>query len=554
MGIHIMGHKPEKLLNSYRPNEPKDVHNYRLDIYEPITKGEAKRIINTIGKIQSESNYSVSFPIAPTAIQQDEDIETYCRINYPYFQDVHIWAFDVALKQALIDPNSLAVFMPTDEDISDNEFYKPFGKIYPCHNLIDYSLDLYYTLLLDEKSLIKKSGQESYTGLIYIIVTSTQIIKVIQVGEERDKKIFKTEILFNHNFGECPVFFLKGDYIQNTFPPCWESYISGVLPFWNKAVRLDSDLDANYVQHLYLERVEIQVECDGGCRFDETQKNYVTQLQNGDCVTCARCGGSGFITGRSPYGVTSVKKDNISNVPLEFPGVEYINKPTNIVELAEKKVKELIEKGLASINMDVLNDIVADQSGIAKTIDRDDLNSFLSKIADNMFDNILKNSYRYINLWRYNLLFNGNKEKLAANLPIINKPTAFDVTTASMITAEMQAAKASGVSNETISEMELDVIDKKFPNDKERRNLSRAYIELDPLSGLTETEKSEMAMTGGTTKENLIISIHIKHFILNAIEENPNFLLLSRKEKIEKLTEMARIMITSPISGAEQGE
>ena len=39
MFVHTRGALPDKLLNTRRPNEDEKVFQYRLDIYEPITKG-----------------------------------------------------------------------------------------------------------------------------------------------------------------------------------------------------------------------------------------------------------------------------------------------------------------------------------------------------------------------------------------------------------------------------------------------------------------------------------------------------------------------------------
>ena len=331
MGVHIKGDNPRSLLEAYRPNEPKEVRDYRLQIYEPITKSEGKRIVNVLSKIQQSSNYSIKFP-EQESVSEDENLESYTTENYPYFGSVVTWGFDIALKQGLIDANSLVVVMPLmipDDNVS---FLKPFTFVYRSDQVLDHGLN-YYTILLDEKNTVGDSHLN-----IWLIVTDSQILKITQKSETDLSKV-DVEVLFEFSFGEVPAYFLKGDYREETLPFAYDSYISGILPYFNKVVRMDSDLDAQYNQHLFLERVEIEVECSGGCtKSNELGINVVTRKLDGVEVACGVCKGKGWINGRSPLGVTSVRKDAFeSENSGEFPGVTYIEKPTDIVELTEKE-------------------------------------------------------------------------------------------------------------------------------------------------------------------------------------------------------------------------
>ena len=104
MGVHIKGDNPESLLQTYRPNEPSEVRNYRLEIYEPITKTQGKRIVNVLSKIQQSSNYSIKFPEQKN-ISEEDNLEKYTTEDYPFFGSVTGWAFDIALKQPFQCPS-----------------------------------------------------------------------------------------------------------------------------------------------------------------------------------------------------------------------------------------------------------------------------------------------------------------------------------------------------------------------------------------------------------------------------------------------------------------
>jgi len=257
---------------------------------------------------------------------------------------------------------------------------------------------------------------------------------------------------------------------------------------------------------------------------------------------CSRCKGTGFISGRSPYGVTVVKEDKIEKDKRAFPGVQYINKPTEIVELLKDDIKELIDEGFSAINMDILKQVGENQSGIAKTIDRTDLDSYLLQVSNNIFNHILANSYKFINAYRYNLLL-GEKE-LKQNLPIINEPTEFNVLSTLNAIQEISTAKNAGISDELINALELDLIDKRFANDDTTRQLSRLVLGLDPLPNKTEEEKFRILSNGGITKQDYIISSNIKPFILKLIEQTDGvFLKMKRNEQLELLGELAGGMI-----------
>ena len=373
----------------------------------------------------------------------------------------------------------------------------------------------------------------------WLFVTDSQIIKVIQIDEKNLGKV-ELEVLYEFDFGEVPAYFMKGDYREETIPFAYDSFVSGILPYWNKVIRIDSDLDAQYNQHLFLERVEVEVECDAGCKQDiDSGTRVTTRISNGKEIKtpCKRCHGSGWINGRSPLGVTTVRKDAFDGDGAEFPGVTYIDKPIDIVELTEKKIASLISQGFSSINMDIIDKVGENQSGVAKTIDRSELNSFMTKISDNLFDNILANAYKFISLWRYSVVND-------TVLPVINKPTNFNAMNEAMLVAEIKTIAEAGLDT---TQYEMDLVDRRYPNDTDKQLYNKNVISLDPLAGKTNEEKVDIKLSGGVTQEQFIISSNIRGFILDAMEKDEEFLLKSREEKQKVLNDLAKAQIVQPI-------
>lgn len=520
MCVHLKGASPEKLLGNLRPNEPKDILKYRLDTYEPTTKSHGKRILNTLSKVQKQSSYSINIE-KQTNIKENETLEVYIN-DYPIFSDLFKWIFDSALEYSLCDPNAIVVYAPIEIPKTDTSYFKPVGQIYPSKMVVDEGHN-YITLLIDENHTDKHLN-------IYLIVTEKSILKVTQVKHN----VYNYEILHSYEFNRTPYFKLGGDIISGSFPVQFESFISGILPYWNKAVRLESDLDAAYVLHMYPERVEMETECsERGCSFNEN--NIHVKIVDGKEVNCHSCGGSGKINGRSPYGVTTVKKEeglDLSNSTI-FPGVQYIEKNTNIVELVEKKVESLIKKGFSSINLEVLDTVGENQSGVAKVIDRDAMNSFFTKVSNNLYDNIFWNSLELISLWRYNSI-----------VPFtINKPVNFDYSSIESLTNDLKNLKESKSSAALISQTEIDLIEKKYFGLKNK--ISKDCIDLDPYYSKTEEEKANMILAGGINRPNYVISSNIYPFILRAYNEIEGFELFERVKKLETLNKYADEFIKS---------
>ena len=525
MSVHIKGSQPGALLNDYRPNEPAEIHDYRLRIWQPITKSSSKRAISVIQRINNSRYYSIDFPPQPDSIT--DTLETYLTKEYPRFDSLIHWLFEVALKDMLNDPNGVVAVLPIDLDVPDNEYYQPYTFCYRSDQVIDKG-ENYYTILLDEKSPVKVGQVEKMEGNIYYVFSETQLIEFRQVGVKADEKYEQTNLL-SYNLSDPPVFELGGEYVSGTYPMIYESFMSGILPFWNDAVREYSDKQANFVQHVYLERVEMQVSCDNrGCMpQDELQGMY--GIKSGDgCKVCERCSGTGYISGRSPYGITVVKdKDwKEGQESMEFPGVTYIDKPTEIVTLLTDDIKELIKKGFEAINMDILNEVGENQSGVAKTIDRSDLDAFLLSISNRLF-NIYSMAAYYIGYFRYSNVLQDWQDYL----PDVNKPTNFDVLTSGMLADILQAAKQAKLNPHLIDELEKDYVNKQFGSNEKLRRKHTLYIELDPLSNVSEEDKYTRLINGGITRTDYIVSSNIKQFVNRALQEQ-DFLELERSEQL----------------------
>ena len=209
--VHSSGEHPEKLLNDYRPSETKEIKDYRLKIFEPITKELFSQIETSLSKIRRSSDWSVKYKddAIPAVVPKDETPERYFEYKYPAFGSVNNWTFSVLLNQYLVDPNTVCLVMPLTE-YQENEFAKPYPILFSSDSVIEYKEGEFAILKSSEKALFKKKGVYSFEGDKFYVVDK----EVVQVWEQGAKD-YKMTMEWRHQLGEMPCFKLRGKYLTD---------------------------------------------------------------------------------------------------------------------------------------------------------------------------------------------------------------------------------------------------------------------------------------------------------------------------------------------------
>jgi len=529
MSVHIKGILPVDLIQTARPHEQVDALEYRLSTYEPVTKADSKKVINALARIQN-APFSIKWEEKPSSKLGDDTLEQYVTKDYPFFGSVTNWIFKTILKQDLADPNSVVAFKPLTQ-VEEGELFEPFGIWYGSAKIWDFKIDTYYTVLTDEKSHVIEGDKKVPKGKVLNIYTLNQVIRVWQVGKIEDNE-FSWEVIFTHNFNKTPVFRLKGEYVEDTMPFLYESFMAGVLPYWNKVIRQESDKDASFVSSIYPERVEMEVECDK-CRGGKT----VASTREGKEITirCEDCLGTGFHLARSPLTNTIIRrKSKLDDDEPTFPGVQYLIKETDTTKLLKEEINDNRRLGFATLNMEFLADVPLNQSGKAKEVDRIELNTYVEMVSKNLFD-IKRMSIQNINLWRYSFVL--TEQELKDQIPNVVEPINFDMITTQMITQEIAAAKQANLSQDVISALETEFVTKRFVNLPEQTDFFTSLRELDPIPGTTLEEKLFALTSKAVTMADVILSTNLATFIKQLISEG-NFFKLTREQR---LTELKRL-------------
>lgn len=546
--VHANGEVPERLIFERRPSESEYIMAYRKKIYVPITKSDITRVISSLSKIRRSTDWSILFPEdAPALIADDETLEKYTGYNFPYgFKSITNWLFGVALKNYLIDANAVVLVIPINLDADAASYYKPFPFIFNSPRVLDYVADDYAVLLSEKTCNYKEYNQngsvygEYSDGMIIHYVDTT----TIKTYHQSNKGKTKWELVrdFPHNLGVLPAFKMPGVF----FEACEDSFvnesrISGMVPHMDEAARIYSDLQAEVVQHVHSEKwLYMNTSCT-------TCNGLGYEFINDNRCECEKCKGLGKVP-TSPYSNHVVMPPEMGQESVPTPPAGYIQK-TDVAEMTDKMdgmVDRHLYKALASINMQFLDQSPLNQSGVAKEVDKDELNNFVHSVAEDLVK-ILDEVIKLINDYRYRVNVSDAKARNEL-LPQIAVPERFDLLSSNFLMDEINSAKENNINTLIISALETEFAAKKFYNKPEIAKELVLIFKLDPMPYITDEDKMVRLTNQGVTLEDYVISCNLVPFVRRALVEIDDFFAWSLAEQQAKIKEYAaeKMAINSP--------
>lgn len=523
IGVHAYGHKPEAILERTRPRESEDIKEYRLNSYEPKTKAKFDEALKVVKKMFNESLYSINWPESVGKyINEDQTLEIYCTENFPKRNSVVNYFKEEGLKYMLGNPNGWFCITPGPEK-EETEFKEPSITFYKEDQILDVCSDF---LLIHLSGELGKDAE-----LLFIDEMSYYYFY-----EERSKDNRKVEYVLEeeriHNLGEFPAW-PAGGIVEGEV---YQSYFDSAVPFWNKAIAHDSDLDGVLVNHAFPQFWAVEIDCNECDGSGET----VTNIKGSDThksITCQGCRGSGKQISRSPYTHLSVNQETLNDNPAIAPPGGYISPPSDIIELLDKKVDTLMDQGMKALKMHVI--IGDDQSGRAKEWDRKELNESIREISDTVFNIHIGNTFYYVNKLRYSVVLQNNNDKLDEQIPTINTPKHFDILTVDDLTNEVKIASEAGISSHYVTTLTKDITSKRFSSNVKEKDTLLCIMDLDPFPNVSFDDKMLMLSDRTVDRADIIISNNIKKFVYRAINEEKDFLNKEPREKYEVMQKYA---------------
>jgi hypothetical protein len=540
MSWHVYGKKPVRLLERMRPREDPAITKYRLESYEPITKSKCKKAISILTKVFNPKLYSIRF--TDEKKKEEEILKKYTLEEYPRFNSIVNYFSSYILKKMIADPNGIILAQPYYYFFKEQDRVKPILTCYNSEKI--HQITPEYALLFDKKVEGSKEKEWYYT---YVDKIGIYKLRITQTNTESNQATVVTEASYIHNLGELPLWQLGGDYSEEQYG-LLESFFYDAVPFWNEAINDHSDVNGNYRMHINSQKWEIADECEYVEHTDTghfpCDGGYIFNSTDGKKFKCPSCMGSGYKkTATGPYDVYQIDRQKAlepEQVPL--PPFGYVAPPVEGLKMLQDTVFKKLEEGLSAINMDIVNKIGENQSGISKEYDRSELNDFLQKIANQFFEIHLPNTYYYFVRYMFGVEI-PNPEELKKIEPEISKPTKFDVWSTSELTTQLKDAKTAGLNPTYQKYKQIQVQSTEFQTHPELMKRVNDEILLDPLAEVAREDVSMMLANGTITKETAVIHDNISEFISRALEDDKKFLDQEPTKQKEVLKKYAQEVI-----------
>lgn len=522
MLVHWDGIYPCALLDERRPNEPSEVLDYRKKIFVPKTKPYCSKISSSLQKIRRSSDWSIRYKGDFPKIAEGETLKDYCESNYPQFTSVTNWVFSVLLKKYLTDPNGVLFIYPKQIGNSENEYLKPIIHVIDAVHVIDYVYQD-YAVMMNPSGCLYNTSRGTSIGKSYYVVTTEKITRYDQVDSKGSLAVM---VDYAHGLGELPVYKIGAIISDSTADRVlYESRVSGVIPEFDEAIREYSDLQASKVIHMYPERWEYsQHECQV-CNGTGKRRNPAWSEGCGSDTPCdIPCDNKGCYNGYTvagPYSKIMVRPTNAieGQVAPPMPPAGFIEKDVEIIKVQDESVKDHIVNGLASINFEFIANTPLSQSGVAKEVDKDELNNTVHSIAEDLV-RCMDWSYYIIAKYRYGLIY---PKEIYDMVPKIAVPDKYDILSSYHLEEQLKNLKESKANPVIINAVEAEYANKAFNNDPTIREQVELILSLDPLSNVSEDDKMSRLSNKGITQVTYVISSNIQEFVERAMEEVKGF-------------------------------
>ena len=534
--VHANKEYPKALIEERRPSEGQAIFDYRKKIYKSQTKGPIQKVIGELMKIRKSDDWSVLYTHEPPKnIRKGEEPRRYWEERFPKFRSLTNWTFTVLLKSYLIEPNSVILVMPIEtpkkQAGKSADFRKPFPFWFDTESVIESKEEELFILKSKDKATYTENGKEMTDGDIFYVVTDTQVIKYKQTTHNRE---FAATDTWDHNLGYVPAFKVGGQFLkaQEDYY-MFESRISAMVDHLDEAAREYSDLQAEVVQHVHSEKWVLDTQSCQVCNGTGKER----QGQPVEIVPCQQCKGSGSVA-TSPYLNIVIKRAKVGEQQWTGDPAGYIKKPTEIVEIQDRRIDKHIYKALATVSMEFLAEVPLAESGKAKEVDRDALNTFVNSVAEDLVY-CMDRTYRIGNDIRYMDLI-ADEEEREALAPKVAVPTKYDILSTNYLVDEVKKLRDGKVNPLIISYAEIELANKKFSNNPEVREQLACIFDLDPVPGIDDDAKTSRLQNKGITIEDYVISCNIQTLVQMAFDADKEFAKKKLPEKQAKILELAK--------------
>jgi hypothetical protein len=507
--VHTQGKRPDKLIMTRRPYEDKGITDYRLESFQPITKDAINRAIQNLQRLFSNAEFRY---------RVDERIAPYLNASRWADRDFMGWISSVVTRRMIEDPNGAIVYWPSGEGLINPTIEIEIEPILILSRSIRKMDEDGIVWLSNERSEVRFGNKTVRDGNVFYAATKAGFFKYVQRGKKTDEK-YEIVPHYIQEFEYAPFVLLQGEQVQIQSEngeeiSFYESYFSTYLPFANEAIRQFSDHQGVMVTAAFPIREMQPIECVAeGCRG-----GFIQDKNTGDRHKCGTCKGTGYIAPPSPYGVLVRPKPNMGEEQSNVPALRYHSPDVAIVEYGEKNWRGLLKDAEHALNLLFIDEA---QSGVAKTIDREDKEAAIDRIGSNIYNNIVRNSLIIITDLR--VLSSDRFD------PQVFLPSTFRIKSEQDIIDELSQLKKDGAPEFIVSEVTRELMTRRYGNAPAMVRMVSLLAEFDPFFSMSTERKRDLYASGAITEAEYLFSLYAPQS-LRAISEEAEFMELTGQQ------------------------
>jgi hypothetical protein len=417
-----------------------------------------------------------------------------------------------------LDPNA---FLITEFDAFDpkKEKAKPYPFIATSEQAIMYEFKnnlLQYLVVKLPIDLIDEKGQP-YEGSKYTMYLGEDVIQFTEIADKRGIEFIPDEfgveypnvIEINAKYYTVAFYAPKGDKIParrfgykhdpqtqgRTFVSCFHD----VIPYLNKTLKIDSELDLSTAMTAFPQRFRYVSPCP--------------QCNHGvlpDGKTCGNCGG----TGKEPIHASTmdVVTLDLPRTPEEMYDLDkllvYKAPPIELLDFQERYIQSL----RASVFLMMFNKELMTKNELTNTATE------VMITEDNVNDTLRPFAQSLSTMWEYVVTDIATFTDLGQGLIVQHQyPEDFKFKTQNELMSELKQAKDAGASTSTIAAIEDDINEMLYADRPDELKAIRIKNSYNPFRGYSEETTRLLISQNLTTKYNSVLWANLES-IFNDLE------------------------------------
>jgi len=486
---HSEGSGIETLLQQRFPSEPLEIHRYRLQNLRPITRTYFDKVLNALACMQRAQG--LGFQCAEPAL------EHYLRHQNPDGYDMFEWFFSTGLRVSCTEPNGLLAIVPNGLQPKG----LPVLRYFRAESVRQYTPGQWALVALPD-------APDTY------LMFTPNSLHIYQANTRQATELWRYPQ---------PAFaavLCGGELLSLRYPNVYRSFLSGAFAFWDEALVQFSEKQAGIKQHLFPEKWQFALE---ECKHCEGMGKM---RHGGTIVDCAACNGSGRPAITGVFSVLSVPVPREGRPNLPMPPAGYIQKDFSAIEFLNKDIDANLYKGLAALNCEFLTESPLATSGISKAMDRQELNTFMYKIAHHIvYQQFLPLCKAVLRILMPGLAVSNAR-------PTVFLPQNFEHLPTNLPEDNLRSLQSPQLNPVLRRALEQQYIAQQFAQQPEYKNRLHTYLQLQPFPGTPPETLLQLYANQAISYPQLYLALHIESLCNQAANETNDFFSLPLNQQL----------------------